>query len=528
VIPFTKELAEVLDRVCQQILHLISASNKLLTDTSASFSSAMVESIRTINFVNKRLARSHTLFAQTSPGMDVLSSPLMPTASTTVTVPKPGFPQPTAAVVPSSGTIRQLTRSPVCDRKKGVSMAHSITSRISQASIASFQKAFKPYEEDACIVRSDRVEASHGVVLADGFKVEIGSEGLVAPPRPLMISDPAHFDQEYTHFFFGYDHWNFVGIDPRLGPCVLSMIINKRQHIPAKSVDSVSLITFIRTKAGEKLLRCVGETKKRDSEFGPTEALKAFKKQYVEYATIPLELVERGDLELNLCDYEEKFHTTKFKFGILFATGSQGAVEDDMYGNEAGDALFENFLSLLGTKIVLRGWEKYRGGLDTSGDDATGTYGLYTDWRGFEIMFHVSTLLPYSTTNSQQVERKRHLGNDIVVLVFHTGDGDLNPACFRSHFNHVFIVVRPVTTPGSEEVHYTVTTILRGDVQLFPPQFPRDYQFNSDEFFREFILSKLMNAELASLKSAQFAQRLAGVRRDMLTEIVTQMKKISE
>ena len=37
-----------------------------------------------------------------------------------------------------------------------------------------------------------------------------------------------------------------------------------------------------------------------------------------------------------------------------------------------------------------------------------------------------------------------------------------------------------------------------------------------------------MNAELAALKSAQFAQRLAGVRRDMLTEIVDKMKKSNE
>jgi len=235
-----------------------------------------------------------------------------------------------------------------------------------------------------------------------------------------------------------------------------------------------------------------------------------------------LELVERGDLELSLCDYEEKFHTSKFKFGILFATGSQGAVEDDMYCNEKGDALFDQFLNILGTVVTLRGWDKYRGGLDTSGD-ATGTHGLYTDWRGFEIMFHVSTLLPFSHTNSQQVERKRHLGNDIVVLVFHTGKGELNPSCFRSHFNHVFIVVRPIVTP--EEVRYTVSVILRGDVQLFPPNFPRDFQFSPDEFFREFILTKLMNAELASLKSAQFAQRLAGVRRDMLQEIVEKMEK---
>jgi len=524
VVPFTKALANVLDRICQQILHVLLPCAEVIKEASAPFSDSVNEKMRIVNFISGRICRFSSLFASSSPGLDIMSSPRSSQAiGACVTLGKPaGFPQPTAAL-PASGALRQMATSPVRDKKKGVSLAHSINSRTAQQTIASFQKAFKPYEEDATIAKSERGPASsHGVVLTAGYTVEIGSEGLVSPPRPIMISDPAHFDQEYTRFFFGYDHWNFVGSDPRLGPCVLSMIINKRVHIPAKSVENIILRCFIRTKAGEKLLSCSTETRKKDGEFGSAEALRAFKKQYVEYSTIPLELVERGDLELNLCDYEEKFHTTKFKFGILFATGNQGGVEDEMYGNENGDMLFDEFLGLLGTKVCLRGWNKFRGGLDTSGD-ATGLYSIYTDWRGFEIMFHVSTLLPFSSVNPQQVERKRHLGNDIVVLVFHTGKGEFNPSCFRSHFNHVFIIVRPVTS-SSGEVHYTVTCLLRGDVQLFPPQFPRDYQFNQDEFFREFILSKLMNAELASLKSAQFAQRLAGVRRDMLTEIVDKMK----
>ena len=31
-------------------------------------------------------------------------------------------------------------------------------------------------------------------------------------------------------------------------------------------------------------------------------------------------------------------------------------------------------------------------------------------------MWHVSTYLPFSDVNSQQLERKRHLGNDIVLV----------------------------------------------------------------------------------------------------------------
>jgi len=514
---FTRELAEVLNNVCKTLLEYLSDFGKVVGDLSSQFSPATLERIRIVNFVNKRLSRYQTLFAGSTPPQDCVPSPVLaPLSARKMSVLSNG-----PAALPASGALRQITASPVRDKKKGVSMAHAINSRLAQESIISFQKAFKPYEEDAIVVYSERgPTSSHGVVLVGGFTVEIGSESIVTPPRPIMISDPSHFDQVYSRSFFGYDHWNFVGKEAKIGPVVLSMIVHKR--IVGKSGESVTLLAFLRTKAGESEFKFTAETKKKD-EFGAELALRAFKKQFTEYSAVPLQLVERGDLELSLCDYEEKFHTSKFKFGILFATGSQGGVEDDMYCNEKGDVLFEDFLNLLGTHISLRGWEKYRGGLDTSGD-ATGSHGLYTDWRGFEIMFHVSTLLPYSQTNPQQVERKRHLGNDIVVLIFHTGKGELNPSCFRSHFNHVFIVVRPVLISGSDEVRYSVSVILRAGVQLFPPHFPRGFLFAPDEFFREFILTKLMNAELASLKSVEFAQRLAGVRRNMLTDIVEMTK----
>ncbi len=49
-------------------------------------------------------------------------------------------------------------------------------------------------------------------------------------------------------------------------------------------------------------------------------------------------------------------------------------------------------------------------------DNTTGTHSVYTRFLGIEIMFHVSTLLPYFEKDKQQVERKRHIGNDVSSL----------------------------------------------------------------------------------------------------------------
>ena len=96
-------------------------------------------------------------------------------------------------------------------------------------------------------------------------------------------------------------------------------------------------------------------------------------------------------------------------------------------------------------------WSKYRGGLST--EDRDGTQSIYTEIEGNEIMFHVSTLLPFHAEAKQQIDRKRHLGNDVVLVpstllhkfcTMHThvctsmhSDGHTFSSClvFQRHFN---------------------------------------------------------------------------------------------
>ena len=39
-------------------------------------------------------------------------------------------------------------------------------------------------------------------------------------------------------------------------------------------------------------------------------------------------------------------------------------------------------------------------------DDSTGLYSVYSEFEGSEIMFHVSTLLPYTPNNRYSFENK--------------------------------------------------------------------------------------------------------------------------
>ena len=59
-------------------------------------------------------------------------------------------------------------------------------------------------------------------------------------------------------------------------------------------------------------------------------------------------------------------------------------------------------------------------------------------------MFHVSTFLPHSEKDQQYVERKRHIGNDRVAIIFQDCDTPFSPKIIKSKLLHVFIVVQPV------------------------------------------------------------------------------------
>ena len=54
--------------------------------------------------------------------------------------------------------------------------------------------------------------------------------------------------------------------------------------------------------------------------------------------------------------------------------------------------------------VTLRGWPHYRAGLDVR-DDTTGTQSVYTTFLDYEVMFHVSTMLPLGEGAEQQARR---------------------------------------------------------------------------------------------------------------------------
>lgn len=117
----------------------------------------------------------------------------------------------------------------------------------------------------------------------------------------------------------------------------------------------------------------------------------------------PLTLGQLPDTPEELLKLDQVFIKSELKVGVIYVQEGQYN-EEEILDNNDNSLPFEEFLQILGDKIRLKGFDKYKGGLDTV-HDLTGLYSVYTNWRGIEIMFHVSTLLPYEKHDPQKVSR---------------------------------------------------------------------------------------------------------------------------
>ena len=120
----------------------------------------------------------------------------------------------------------------------------------------------------------------------------------------------------------------------------------------------------------------------------------------------PSSQISHPAIQRDLLSLEKQEGAMNFKFGVIFAKAGQ-ILDDELFSNENGSEAFNNFLEdVLGEKVKLKGWNRYKGGLDVNSDQ-TGLESVFTEFEGHEVMFHVSTLLPFHADDPQQVKKNQ-------------------------------------------------------------------------------------------------------------------------
>lgn len=304
--------------------------------------------------------------------------------------------------------------------------------------------------------------------------------------------------QSYRRDFIGKEHLNFICDDEKLGPVILSV----KQEI--ERLDGCDTQGFIRVilRTPEKTIADSLPIENLSENPGPREIIKYLLGEDGENVDQFQVLAHPKASEL-IVKYDEHNLSHAFKFGVIYQKYGQ-TTEEEYFCNRTHSAGMNEFLELLGNRVTLQNFKGFHGGLDVK-HGQTGETSVHTALDSKEIMFHVSTLLPFSSGDSQQVQRKRHIGNDIVAIVFQDENTPFSPVSIRSHFLHVFIVVQ-VEEPNTSNTRYKVSVTAREDVPHFGPKLPNPAVFKKGPEFRKFLLTKLINAELAAYNSAKFAE----------------------
>lgn len=125
----------------------------------------------------------------------------------------------------------------------------------------------------------------------------------------------------------------------------------------------------------------------------------------------------------------------------MLYVGAGQETQKSILFNSKGSAAYESFVDALGEPVELSTHAGFLGGLDTYG--TTGTHAPYYATPTAEVIFHVVTRMPTRPEDPQQVHKKRHVGNDIVHVVWTDHWRPYDRETISSQFNDAHIIVHP-------------------------------------------------------------------------------------
>ncbi|XP_051825456.1 tuberin isoform X3 [Antechinus flavipes] len=133
------------------------------------------------------------------------------------------------------------------------------------------------------------------------------------------------------------------------------------------------------------------------------------------------------------------------KIAVLYVGEGQSNSEIAILSNEHGSYRYTEFLTGLGKLIELKDCQPdkiYLGGLDVCGEDGQFTYCWHDDIM--QAIFHIATLMPTKDLDKYRCDKKRHLGNDFVSIIYNDSGEDFKLGTIKGQFNFVHVIITPL------------------------------------------------------------------------------------
>jgi len=224
----------------------------------------------------------------------------------------------------------------------------------------------------------------------------------------------------------------------------------------------------------------LGSLERPKNQAHPSSMFLQFQNHFSNHPIIYLEPSQALDRAIHILDNTLAFET--HKIGVLYVGRGQ-TTEEEILSNTHGSPLYTEFLRNLGNIIQLNECDggTYTGGLDRSEEARDGRFSIFWKDDVTHVMFHVATLMPTTSADQKHTNKKRHIGNDYVHVVYNdSGNLTYNTSTLSGQFNFVVITITP-RDPG----FFCVTILRKPGVPNFGP-------INDTVIVPEFYLARLV------------------------------------
>ena len=192
------------------------------------------------------------------------------------------------------------------------------------------------------------------------------------------------------------------------------------------------------------------------------------------------------------------------KAGVIYI-GERQKSEEEILANHMGSPDYVQFVEGLGNLTRLKDAKFNTQGLDGM-DDLDGKHAMVWHNEVTELVFHVTTLMP----NNEDIRlntsnKKRHIGNDFVNIVFNNSGSPFDFDTFPSAFNMVYIVITPSARSTFLQTRKQATSTCTS-ADISNPGKPTS-ETNTNNFYRVQILTR---SEYPNIGSAADEKVISG------------------
>jgi len=147
-----------------------------------------------------------------------------------------------------------------------------------------------------------------------------------------------------------------------------------------------------------------------------------------------------GRLQTTINLLDSTFARESIKIAVIYVARGQDN-QKEILKNSFGSKNYEEFLESLGDRVSLKSHLGFTAGLKHKLDGETAIY--YSNPLT-ELTFHVATLMPTEVDDDQVLNKKRHVGNDHVSIIWCENYREYRRNTITSQYNFVQIVIYPM------------------------------------------------------------------------------------